>query len=80
MENDQNLPGKEGIRFKVVLRSIDFGTHTMLDREFQVTSKSNVKYDKWYWKILNKLTFGLFFNKKYYYTIEEISDGKDNPI
>lgn len=74
MRNDENLPGKGGTQFKITLRSIDFKNHTMTDKEFQITSEPTTKYNKWYWKVLNKLTFGLFFNQYYYYTIKRVDD------
>lgn len=33
-------------------------------------------YNKWYWKILNQLTFKLFFNASYAYTVKILKSRK----
>jgi hypothetical protein len=38
-----------------------------------VVSTPKRHYDKWYWKILNKLTFRKFFNASYSYKVKEQS-------
>jgi hypothetical protein len=40
--------------------------------QVQILSTPTPHYKKWYWRILNILTFKLFFNIKYTYTVKII--------
>ena len=40
--------------------------------EVIIVSTPTLYYKKWYWRILNFITFGFFFNVKYTYTVKII--------
>ena len=63
--------GKDQTSFKLYLDKEFFNTKDILvtsnKKEVEVISEPTLHYGKWYWKILNFLTFKLFFNIEYAY-------------
>lgn len=73
-----DTPGKEGTLFYMIIDN-DFDNAEVLntkDIELQILSKPVEIYHQWYWKILNKLTFGRFFNEGFIYDVKIIEDDK----
>lgn len=75
-----DTPGKEGTLFRLLLQPNIFKKNDIIDSydgvKLRILSTPTTKYNKWYWKILNWLTFGYFFNVEYTYTVKIIEDDK----
>jgi hypothetical protein len=73
-----DTPGKEGTTFKLLLNPNAFKKNDIIESsegvELKVLSTPTIRYNKWYWKILNWLTFKYFFNVDYTYTVKIIED------
>jgi len=72
----------DGERFELIFKSTDFRKGDILNTSnadvlLKVVSRPKAQYLKWYWKVLNVLTFKLFFNVKYSYTVETIDCSMD---
>lgn len=64
-------------QFKIRLDSDWFKNNDILENEgveVRVISTPKKHYAKWYWRVLNILTFKVFFNVKYTYTVEIIKN------
>ena len=71
--------GKTGYKFELALHENWFKKGDILQTDgsysgvmVEVLSIPKPYYKKWYWKILNILTFRRFFNVKYTYTVKII--------
>lgn len=62
-------------KFELLLDSNWFNNKDILEycgQKLEVIDTPKKHYSKWYWRILNFLTFRLFFNVKYTYTVKII--------
>ena len=46
--------------------------------EVEIIDTPKLHYDKWYYRILNILTFKIFFNKKHTYTVKTLKNESRN--
>lgn len=68
---------QENQKFELLLQSNWFNKRNILEssgQKLEVIDIPKTHYNKWYWKILNFLTFKLFFNVKYTYTVKIIEN------
>jgi hypothetical protein len=77
-------PGINGESFKILLNPNTFKKGEILVTAenvlLEVISVPTVKYKRWYWKILNILSFGYFFNVSYTYDVKIKQDDNTNTI
>ncbi len=62
-------------KFELLLDSNWFNKKDILEssgQKLEIIDTPKTHYNKWYWRILNFLTFKLFFNVKYTYTVKII--------
>lgn len=66
-----NKPGKKNTKFELILDEKFFTKEdifiTVNYEKVEIVSEPTVYYNKWYWKLLNFLTFGLCFNVRVSY-------------
>ena len=69
-------PGKQKTQWKLLLDAEHFIKGDILETrhnmKLRVVSTPKKHYYKWYWRILNLLTFKLLFNPTIYYTVETV--------
>lgn len=64
-------------KFELLLDKSWFNKKDILEssgQKLEVIDTPKIHYNKWYWRILNFLTFRLFFNVKYTYTVKAIKN------
>lgn len=64
-------------KFELLLDKSWFNKKDILEssgQKLEVIDTPKIHYNKWYWRILNFLTFKLFFNVKYTYTVKAIKN------
>ena len=65
-------------KFKLALEFFHYNKGDILVAEngarLLILSAPKLKYKKWYYRLLNKLTFNLFFNYELSYTVELLED------
>ncbi len=70
----KKYPGATGTIFKIKLEADWFrkGDKIVIEDIYycKVTSTPTSHYSKWYWRLLNFLTFKLWFNIEHKYTLE----------
>ncbi len=70
--NNKDAPGVGRETFKIVLDSSYFPTEMLNQQQLRVTSLPKPKYQQWYWRGLEFLTFGRRFNAGWEYTCEKV--------
>lgn len=78
MESNKDLPGLTGETFKIKINKESFVDPLVLKNmhRIEITSYPVEVYHQWYWRVLNILTFGFFFNRGWVYNAKVKS--KDN--
>lgn len=78
MKSNKDLPEKGIERFTVTLHREGFATFSEPEttHNLEVLSDPVEVYHQWYWRTLNILTFGFFFNRGWIYDVKIKS--KDN--
>lgn len=65
------IPGDKSQKFEVLFHDNWHSKGEILmtpnNKKIEVLSETTLHYSKWYWKILNFITFKLFFNVRYTY-------------
>lgn len=73
MEEVTGELGTESTSFKIKLYKAYITAFDSAEGEsVGITSQVKEVYHEWYWKVLNKLTFGKYFNSGYKYKVEKL--------
>lgn len=77
IENQESQPGINGESFKVTIKQEWINNPQVLKTPevyLKVVTETKRVYYQWYWKLLNILTLGFFFNEGYTYTVKAVEN------